>query len=89
VRSHHPGTPVKYQGPVTINGLTYAEYESHFHHMANEEELITFNGAQLAYKIHNCDFFKFTYDPDVRCTRFLDLSGSGGAAKVISYRELR
>ena len=91
VRSHWPSTPIAYEGPVNINGLTYAEYESHFHHMAGEVEMITFNGAQLGYKIHNCDQFQFTYDPAVSCTRFLVVSGgsAGSASKIVSYRELR
>jgi hypothetical protein len=90
VRSHHPATPVAYEGPVFINGLTYAEYESHFHRMAGDVEKLTFNGAQLGYKVHNCDHFEFTYDPAVSCTRFLDLDGAaGGESKIVSYRELR
>jgi len=91
VRSHWPSTPIAYEGPVNINGLTYAEYESHFHHMAGEVEMITFNGAQLGYKVHNCDQFSFTYDPAVSCTQFLDMGGAsaGGDSTIISYRELR
>ena len=44
-------------------------------------------GAELAWKIHNCDFFWFTYDPLVRCTRFL--MSSNGTPEVVSYREIR
>jgi hypothetical protein len=47
------------------------------------------NGAQLAYLVHNCDYFRFTYDPAVGCTRFLEADQGRGAASVVSYRELR
>jgi hypothetical protein len=46
-----------------------------------------FNGAELAWKIHNCDYFWFTYDPQVRCTRFLPTSN--GTPEIVSYREVR
>ena len=50
-------------------------------------ELIRFNGAELAYKVHNCDFFEFTYDPLVRCSGFLE--ADPGTPQVVSYREIR
>jgi cytoskeletal protein CcmA (bactofilin family) len=61
-------------------GLTLSEGETHLHHVNNSTELIRFVGAEMAYKIHNCDYVWFTYDPNVRCTRFLvngnDTSGA-------------
>ena len=89
VRSHHVGPIRQREGSVHINGLTYAEFESHFHHVSDAVEMVTMNGAQLAYLIHDCDHFKFTYDPAVTCTRFLDVEQGGGAPSIVSYRELR
>jgi hypothetical protein len=74
-------------GYVYMSGLTYSESETHLHHTQNANELIRFIGAELAYKIHNCDYFWFTYDPNVRCTRFL--ASGNGTAGVVSYREIR
>jgi len=68
-------------------GLTLSEGETHLHHVNNATELIRFIGAELAFKIHNCDYMWFTYDPNVRCTKFL-LTDSG-LPQVVSYRELR
>jgi hypothetical protein len=68
-------------------GLTLSEGETHLHHTANANELIRFIGAELAYKIHNCDYMWFTYDPNVRCTKFL--LSAAGTPEVVSYRELR
>jgi hypothetical protein len=68
-------------------GLTLSEGETHLHHVNNATELIRFIGAELAFKIHNCDYMWFTYDPNVRCTKFL-LTDSG-QPQVVSYRELR
>jgi cytoskeletal protein CcmA (bactofilin family) len=70
-----------------FSGLTLSEAETHLHHTANANELIRFIGAELAYKIHNCDYMWFTYDPNVRCTKFL-LTGAGTSG-VVSYREIR
>jgi Tfp pilus assembly protein PilX len=70
-----------------ITGLTYSEAETHLHHTINANELIRFIGAELAYKIHNCDYMWFTYDPNVRCTRFL--ANGNGTSGVVSYREIR
>jgi len=61
--------------------------EIHLHHTSDPRELIRFNGAELAWKIHNCDYFWFTYDPLVRCTRFL--LTSNGTPEIVSYREVR
>jgi len=74
-------------GYVFITGLTYSESETHLHHTKNPNELIRFIGAELAYKIHNCDFMWFTYDPNVRCTKFL--ASGNGTSGVVSYREIR
>ena len=74
-------------GYAFITGLTYSEAETHLHHTKNANELIRFIGAELAYKIHNCDFMWFTYDPNVRCTRFL--ANGSGTSGVVSYREIR
>ncbi len=74
-------------GFVFINGLTLSQADTHLHHTKSSLELIRFNGAELAYKIHNCDYFHFTYDPDVRCTRFL--VADAGTPEIVSYREVR
>lgn len=76
-----------YEGYVSINGLTYSESETHIHHTKSDKELVTFNGAELAYKIHNCDYFQFTYDKAVGCTKFL--GAQAGSPQIVSYRELR
>ena len=70
-----------------FTGLTLSEGETHLHHTANANELIRFIGAELAYKIHNCDYMWFTYDPNVRCTRFL--ANGNGTSGIVSYREIR
>jgi hypothetical protein len=76
-----------YEGFITVNGLTYSEGETHIHHTKAANELVRFNGAELGYKLHNCDYFQFNYDPAVRCTRFL---GAGdGTTQLVSYREIR
>jgi hypothetical protein len=74
-------------GFVFINGLSYSQSDTHLHHTASALELIRFNGAELAWKIHNCDYFRFTYDPMVRCTRFL--VAEEGFPEIVSFRELR
>ena len=62
-------------------GLTLSEGETHLHHVQGATELIRFVGAEMAYHIHNCDYVWFTYDPNVRCTRFLvNANGASGAA---------
>jgi hypothetical protein len=76
-----------YEGTDLLNGLVYSAGEIHIHHTQSDKELVTFRGAQLAYKIHNCDYFNFVYDPAVGCTKFLGLGG--GTAKILSFRELR
>lgn len=74
------------EGFVSINGLTYSQQETHLHHTKTTVEEIRFNGAELGWTLQNCDSLSFTYDPGVRCTRFL-VSREGSPA-VISYREL-
>ncbi len=80
-----------HEGFVLVNGLTLSQGETHLHHTQAAEELIRFNGAELAYKIHSCDFMSFTYDPEVRCTSFVENEdpGGSGTARVVSYREIR
>jgi len=75
------------EGPAYFNGLVMAQTEIHMHHTTDERELIIFNGAELAWKVHNCDFFQFSYDPAVRCTRFL--ISDQGTPEVVNYREVR
>ena len=77
-----------YEGTSLLNGLVYAQADIHIHHTRADKELVTFRGAELAWKIHNCDFFNFTYDPQVACTKFLGLQG-GGTPGVLSFREIR
>lgn len=78
---------VPHEGFVYLNGLTYSQSETHMHHTNSTNEMIRFNGAELAYKVHNCDFFAFTYDPQVRCSSFLPTEP--GQPQVVSYREIR
>ena len=75
------------EGPSYFNGVVLGQSEIHLHHTSDPRELIRFNGAELAWKIHNCDYFWFTYDPLVRCTRFL--LTSDGTPEIVSYREVR
>jgi hypothetical protein len=75
------------EGFTFINGATLSEGETHLHHTKNASELIRFVGAELAFKIHNCDYIWFTYDPDVRCTKFLVTDA--GVPQIVSYREMR
>ena len=75
------------EGFTFINGATLSEGETHLHHVTNATELIRFVGAELAFKIHNCDYIWFTYDPDVRCTKFLVTDS--GVPQIVSYREIR
>lgn len=79
------GSP--WAGFTLINGVTYSQNETHLHHVSSDKELIRFIGAELAYKVHNCDYLWFTYDPAVRCTAFLVTDG--GTPEVVSYREVR
>ena len=75
------------EGPSFFHGVVMGQDEIHLHHTSDPRELIRFIGAELAWKIHNCDFFWFTYDPQVRCTRFL--LTSDGTPEIVSYREVR
>jgi hypothetical protein len=75
------------EGPTLFNGMVMAQNEVHMHHTKDPRELIIFNGAELAFKVHNCDFFQFSYDPAVRCTRFL--VADQGTPEIVSYREVR
>ncbi len=68
-------------------GLTLSEGQTHLHHVANSTELIRFVGSEMGHKIHHCDYVWFTYDPNVRCTRFL-VNGNGTSGAV-SYLEIR
>ena len=68
-------------------GLTLSEGETHLHHTQNATELIRFVGAEMAYKIHHCDYVWFTYDPNVRCTRFL--VNSNGTSGTVTYLGIR
>lgn len=77
-----------YEGTTLLNGLVYSAGEVHIHHTQSDKELVTFHGAELAYKIHNCDYFNFQYDQAVACTKFLGLT-SGATPQVLSYREIR
>ena len=86
MKSNPPGGGA-HEGYVLLNGLTYSEADTHLHHTQSTDELIRFNGAELGYKVHNCDYFSFTYDPAVRCTRFL--VADEGTPETVSYRELR
>jgi hypothetical protein len=85
--SSNPTSPALNEGFAFINGSTLSEGETHLHHTKNASELIRFVGAELAYKVHNCDYIWFTYDPDVRCTKFL--ATAAGVPQVVSYREIR
>lgn len=74
------------EGFCYLNGVTYSQGETHMHHTESTVELIRFNGAEMGWVLHNCDYFDFTYDPASVCTRFLV---GEGVPKVVSYRELR
>jgi hypothetical protein len=78
--------PAAPAGFVYLNGLTYSQRETHLDHRNSTNELIRFNGAELAYKIHTCDYVWFSYDPEVRCTGFIV---TDGGTQVVSYREVR
>jgi hypothetical protein len=75
------------EGPSFFNGVVFAQGDIHLHHTSDPRELIRFNGAELASKLHNCDFFWFSYDPAIRCTRFFFTDA--GTPEVISFREIR
>ena len=75
------------EGPSFFNGVVFAQNDIHMHHTSTALELIRFNGAELAWQLHNCDFFQFTYDPNIRCTRFLITDM--GSPEVVSFREVR
>ena len=75
------------EGPSFFHGVVFAQGDIHLHHTSDPREVIRFIGAELAWKIHNCDYFWFTYDPDIRCTRFLLLDS--GSPEIVSYREVR
>jgi len=68
-------------------GVIYTGGNIHLHHTKDARELIRMNGSELASTVHNCDFIDFSFDPRVRCTRFL--SADGGTAEVVAYREIR
>ena len=70
-----------------MNGLVYNQGDMHLHHTKDPHEIIRFNGAELGWTLHNCDYFQFSYDPAVPCTKFL--SAGQGTPHIISYRELR
>ena len=76
-----------YEGTILINGLTLSEGETHLHHIHSDKEVIRINGAKIGWKLIDCDYFRFTYDPAVANTRFL--GGLHGAARTIAYREIR
>ena len=76
-----------HEGFVRLLGLTYSEGGTHIHHTKHVDELVQFVGAELGYKVHNCDWFQFTYDPDVHCTKFL-VAGEG-TPEAVSLREIR
>jgi len=76
-----------YEEFINLNGLTFSEGETHLHHTKQDKELVTFNGAELGYRLHNCDFFQFSYDSAVRCTKFLQTGP--GTPQIVSYLELR
>jgi hypothetical protein len=76
-----------HEGFVSLAGLTYSEGNTHIHHTESVDELVTFVGAELGYKVHNCDWFQFSYDPNVRCTQFL-VAGEG-VPEAVSFREVR
>jgi hypothetical protein len=63
-------------GYVFLSGVTLSEGETHLHHVLDPTD-----------KIHNCDYVSFTYDPNVRCTRFLVIGN--GASGDASYFEIR
>ena len=75
------------EGPSYFNGLVLAQNDIHLHHTKDPKEIIKFNGAQLGWSLHNCDFFQFTYDPMIRCTRFL--LTDDGDAEIVYFREVR
>ena len=74
-------------GFMYFGGMLYSGGDIHLHHTESAIELIRLIGAELAYKIHNCDYLAFTYDPRIRCTRFL--GNTEGTPGVVSYREIR
>ena len=53
----------------------------------SDKELIRINGAKIGWKLIDCDYFQFSYDPAVTRTRFL--GGLRGTARTVAYRELR
>ena len=76
-----------YEGTTLLNGLVFSGKDIHIHHTKKDKELVTFRGAQLAYSIHNCDYFNFIYDPAVGCTKFLGLGI--GTPHLLAFREIR
>ena len=44
------------EGPSFFKGVVMGQDEIHLHHTSDPRELIRFIGAELAWKIHNCDF---------------------------------
>ena len=45
------------------------------------------NYQKIGWKLIDCDYFQFSYDPAVTRTRFL--GGLRGRARTVAYRELR
>jgi hypothetical protein len=86
ISSAHSAT---HEGFVFLNGLTFSQGETHLHHTQAADELIRFNGAELAYRVHSCDHMSFTYDPAVRCSTLISPTAGGGTPHVVSFRELR
>ncbi len=70
-----------------FRGALLSQNDVHLHHTSSSTELIRMIGAELAWTIHNCDWFYFTYDPAVRCTTFM--VSSEGTPQVVSYQEVR
>jgi hypothetical protein len=75
------------EGPTLFNGVVFSQSDIHLHHTSNAKEVIRMNGSEMAWKIHNCDYFWFSYDPAVRCTRFLVTDE--GTPQVVSMHEVR
>ncbi len=87
MRGGDPGCGIPLEGPAFFNGVVFAQDDIHMHHTEDPLEVIRFNGAELAWEVHNCDYFQFTYDPNIRCTQFLITDQ--GSPEVVSFREVR
>ncbi len=87
-----PGARIEFEannneGPVYINGVMFSQDRIHLHHAKAARELLRINGAELGWDLLNCDQIFFTYDPRVRCTRFLPVES--GPTEIVAYREIR